>query len=115
MNLFRRGCNHLVNAADGWRSMDSAPRDGTVVELMCTYGVAPWYGLHRWDAEWKTWRSATDDRKSVDGEATLHWRPTSQSPEAYTDPTNGAQDSREYWLAAVARVPSARTDEGEKR
>lgn len=33
----------------GWREMDTAPRDGTIVELCCTYGVAPWYGLFRWD------------------------------------------------------------------
>lgn len=113
--------------------MSTAPRDGTIIELRCSYGVAPWYDLYRWtdeiqvevigydtDAEgkWrqrdlgfetskgtrKKWVSATRPGHSMASEESLHWRPApAGSPANYVDPTNGAQKTNEYWRNACAR------------
>jgi hypothetical protein len=32
----------------GWQSMDSAPRDGTIIEIQNNYGAAPWYGIYHY-------------------------------------------------------------------
>ncbi len=103
-----------------WQSMESAPRDATVVELRCTYGIAPWYGLFQWvQDEWShptvwLWRSATDPRTSVGDrcrnalggcEDNLSWRPTDQDATSYIDPTNGFQATREYWESAALCFP----------
>lgn len=32
----------------GWQSMDTAPKDGSIIEIMNTYGLVPWYGLFKW-------------------------------------------------------------------
>lgn len=97
--------------SNGWRSMDTAPRDGTVVELENRYGIAPWYGLFRWTAEHHgytdtqpSWIMATDPRSSVSNDASLRWRPFNGDVAEYTDPTNGAQVTREYWLEAARRA-----------
>lgn len=43
------GCDSSNAASNGgWKRMASAPRDGTTVEMLETYGVAPWYGIFRW-------------------------------------------------------------------
>jgi hypothetical protein len=93
-----------------WLTMESAPRDGTIVEVRCTYGVAPWYGLYRWTntnspaAECGyEWTKATDSNMSVLDESCLMWRPYQGDVAAYVDPTGGAQDSGAYWRAAVAK------------
>lgn len=40
-------------ASEDWRTMESAPRDATVVEIRNGYGLMPTYGLFRWtDEEW---------------------------------------------------------------
>ena len=33
---------------EDWLEMGAAPRDGSVVEIACLAGIAPWYGLYRW-------------------------------------------------------------------
>ena len=82
-----------------WQHMSSAPRDGTIIETRCTYGVAPWYGLHKWDgARWVS----PDGLSGVTGESTLAWRPHNGDVAAYIDPTNGFQDDPKYWRQAVA-------------
>jgi hypothetical protein len=93
---------------NNWRSMESAPRDGTIIELRCTYGVAPWYGLHRWTTEGFTsdprWNSVDKPNQSIAAdEEYLAWRPYAGSPENYVDPTGGAQNDPRYWREAVAR------------
>ena len=35
---FKRSLQKL----EPWRSMHDAPRDGTPIEIRCTYGVTPW-------------------------------------------------------------------------
>jgi hypothetical protein len=99
----------------GWRSMSTAPRDGSVIELRCTYGVAPWYGLFKWSNEVQTpdgrrvelgkkrWTDAIDVNKGVADESSLSWRPYSGAVENYVDPTHGRQNTDRYWREAVAR------------
>lgn len=98
---------------DDWQPIATAPRDGTLVELRCTYGVAPWYGLHRWADEclasgpdgWvsiKTkpaWVSA-DGKQSGSDEAYLSWRPFEGDPGTYVDPTHGFQADPKYWVVS---------------
>ena len=95
----------------GWRSMDTAPRDGTWVELKCTYGVAPWYCVARWTEEiitatGTTFRGRASWQKLQGGgpfdEGSLHWRPYEGDPAAYVDPTCGMQNDMAYWRGAVA-------------
>lgn len=100
-----------------WRSMESAPRDGTWVELKNTYGVAPWYRLGRWTRE-RTSQDQTGeivsyaaetpswdfgDATGISDEEHLQWRPYSGDIKAYTDPTGGAQNSAAYWRGAVTK------------
>ena len=93
-----------------WRSMDTAPRDGTWVELKCTYGVAPWYCLARWtdeishgqDGQMHTFKRSRFSWVKREGggpfeEGSLHWRPYAGEVTSYTDPTGGMQDNQAYW------------------
>ena len=102
--------------------MASAPRDGTVVEMMETYGTAPWYGRFRWtkdhtvtDAGGKMMHfQATESWVNVDepgyvvGEEYLLWRPYTGTGK-YIDPTNGAQKSVAYWCASMHRPYDKKT------
>lgn len=112
-----------------WQPMATAPKDGTIIEVKCTYGVAPWFDLFRWTNKYRVsvtecgtdrdgkpysnqkppeeitgdfrWHSATKDGSSIDGEDdSFMWRPTSQIPESYIDPTGGAQNTQGYWIRA---------------
>lgn len=101
---------------DGWRSMDAAPRDGTWVELKCTYGVAPWYCIARWTDEniaycqdgttVKLKSSKPSWVKQGGGgpfdEKSLHWRPYAGDVGSYVDPTGGMQYDMSYWRGAIA-------------
>ena len=104
-----------------WRSMASAPRDGTIIEICCTYGVAPWYGRYRWSSEMLVrygetkadgtaaitgaqlialdkprWVAVDRVGSTLEDGPYLQWRPTEQGP-SYTDPTGGAQNTEAYW------------------
>lgn len=96
--------------------MQTAPRDGTVIEVKCTYGVAPWYRLFKWTDEYRCmgqasdepnykgvheWRSADLMCGIVDTDS-LYWRPYAGTIENYIDPTGGVQDDMAYWRGAVA-------------
>lgn len=96
--------------------MDTAPRDGTWVELKCTYGVAPWYCIARWtdecishdnDGVAHTFKSAKFSWQKPQGggpfsEGSLHWRPYAGEVDSYIDPTGGAQKDMAYWRGATA-------------
>lgn len=102
--------------SDDWRSMATAPRDGTWVELKCTYGVAPWYCIARWTDEVRAWgrngwtetyRASKPSWVKPGGggpfyERSLHWRPYVGEVTSYVDPTGGMQDDPAYWRGAVA-------------
>jgi hypothetical protein len=93
-----------------WQSIQTAPRDGTLIEIRNSYGIAPWYDIFRWhhcgDArdvfEWQSVRRA--GHSIMQGaEPFLSWRPFSGNIDFYTDPSHGAQDTPQYWRQAVAR------------
>lgn len=107
----------MASQSDGWSPMDTAPKDGTVIEIRCTYGVAPWYGLFRWTGERSamdqngerhpftttpTWVRFGNDSSSVDGGSSFTWRPYKGDTASYVDPTGGMHDSAAYWRGAVA-------------
>lgn len=110
-----------------WRPIASAPRDGTIIEVRCTYGVAPWYGLYHWTekitvqgtvCDWqgtckpaqKTtvhspgWHKVGDDASGIAEDNSFMWRPYKGTAQGYVDPTGGAQDTDQYWRHA-AGVP----------
>jgi hypothetical protein len=109
----RRDSERFALGGD-WKPVASALRDGTVVEMMETYGTAPWYGRFRWtkdhtvtDAGGKVMHfQATESWVNVDepgyvvGEECLLWRPYKGTGK-YTDPTNHAQKSVAYWCASM--------------
>lgn len=107
----------MHSSSSDWRSIDSAPRDGTVVEIKNTYGVAPWYGLYKWTGKRTSrdqhgnvheynsepaWVSATDGSISISGEGHIKWRPYAGEVQTYSDPTGGMQNDMAYWRGAVA-------------
>lgn len=90
----------------GWQPMGAAPRDGTVVETMNVYGLAPSYGLAKWSTTLRgresplsrpAWASVDRDGSYCDDESTLYWRPFTGNADNYVDPTQGAQETPEYW------------------
>ena len=82
-----------------WQPIVTAPRDGTVIEIQNNWGVAPTFGLSKWVSK-RGWVDATNENSgTMDGEH-LTWRPFDGDPTAYVDPTNGAQNTQEYWLRA---------------
>lgn len=113
----------------GWKPVSTAPRDGTVVEMLETYGIAPWYDIFKWTKEITVpesfyvdgkghqvripphkitlinggWVSQTKQGSSVTEDECLFWRPYSKPTASYIDPTAGAQNSVSYWCAALHR------------
>ncbi len=101
----------------GWKPAATAPHDGTVVEMMQTYGVAPWYGIFKWTKEVlaiqgsalkpfqtdsPTWVQQDNPGHYVSEDACLFWRPYKKAAGGkYVDPTGGAQNSVAYWCAAM--------------
>jgi hypothetical protein len=117
---------HSIAAASkgGWKPMDSAPRDGSVVELVQTHGIAPWYGRFKWTRETRgvdqrsnavhdispqaTWVNV-DEPSGVIQDDCLFWRPY-KGTGRYIDPTRGAQNSVAYWCAGSHRPYDKKTD-----
>lgn len=111
----------MLPGADGagWQPICLAPRNGTVIEIRNSYGVAPWYGLFRWTtdgfssspgglvratlarAEWVRVDGEHPGSMVTDGPH-LTWRPYTGDISGYADPTGGLQDDMAYWRGAVA-------------
>ena len=125
-------CDSIAAASyGGWQPVKTAPRDGTTVEMMETYGVAPWYGLFKWirrETEIKStdgkvyhfkdkepsWVSLEDPNKGVVEDSCLFWRPYKRVG-TYVDPTGGAQKSVAYWCAAMHLRYNKKKDACEKQ
>ena len=121
-------CESISAASSGeWKSVDSAPRDGTSVEMLETYGIAPWYGLFRWTTDeaafeintgkvmhfknrTPSWQAVDNPGHSVVEDNCLFWRPYHGSGSAYVDSTRGAQQSVAYWCAYLHRAYDAKKD-----
>lgn len=89
-------------AESDWQDMNSAPRDGTVVEIKNSYGLLPTYGLFQWDTNWGgKWSSATQPGSGlVSGvEHKFQWRPYAGDSANYVD-YNPSDDD---WRRAVRR------------
>ena len=104
MGAQQQGMRH---PSGDWRPMSEALRDGTWVEVMNTYGVAPSYSLCRWTDE-KAWRSRGGNFFREEGH--LKWRPYAGDPDNYVDPTGGLQNDMAYWRGAVAAKYGLRLD-----
>lgn len=113
--LSASSCSSYKASINGdWKPIHEAPRDGTVIEVLETYGIAPWYGLYKWvkldgNPSPGHWMSAEELNKGVIEDACLFWRPYSKSG-TYKDPTNGAQNGVAYWCAAMHRPYDKKTD-----
>lgn len=63
----------------GWQPMSTAPRDGQDVEIVCTWGLDPWYAVRHYKAQPfgpDTMTGWTDGKGSwVDCESHMQWRP----------------------------------------
>lgn len=90
-----RVCLSVAAASLGdWRSMLTAPRDGTVIEVLETYGYAPWFGLFKYDRTWATfpyWKSVDQVGTGLSTEDCAFWRPYKGTGK-YVDPTGGLQN-----------------------
>ena len=82
-----------------WKDITLAPRDGTPIEIKNDYGIAPTFSLCSWVAG-RGWVHTNDDCQGVGDGPWLTWRPYEGDPESYVDPTNGAQETEQYWRAA---------------
>lgn len=97
---------YRYNTPPGWNDIRDAPTDGTPIEIQNNWGVAPHYAACRWE-EGRGWAVANNDGTSMgDGGTHLSWRPLRGDVAAYVDPTGGAQETREYWLAACGYPPN---------
>jgi hypothetical protein len=82
-----------------WKPLSSAPHDGTVVEVLNTYGIAPTYRLFKYDAKLH-WIQADAKHGGLIGEDCMYWRSYTGAIDKYVDPTGGKQNSVAYWCSA---------------
>ena len=80
-----------------WQPILTAPRDGTIIEILNSYGAAPTYSINKWDGN--IWKDA-QGKPTFPCNQCLFWRPFTDDPSKYVDPTNGAQETVAYWCAA---------------
>lgn len=82
-----------------FKSMDTAPRDGTIIEVMNSYGFRPTFALAQFieDPHGGEFRGYPDSTRCWVSESNLSWRPYDGDPDSYIDPTGGAQNTFRYW------------------
>jgi hypothetical protein len=103
-------CDSIASASIGdWKSLNSAPHDGTVVEVLNTYGLAPTYGLFKYVKADKWWQDVRKANQGIVSEVCMYFRPYNGTVSAYVDPTGGAQDSVAYWCAYAHRPYNKKT------
>ena len=92
------------NTPPGWNNIQDAPRDGTVIEIQNNYGIAPTWSLNKWIDD-RGWINAKDEHSGVGDGPWLSWRPYTGSIDSYRDPTDGAQNTQNYWLLVAGMAP----------
>lgn len=129
-NMLEAGAyfRQTMDQQQDWHPIGTAPKDGTVIEVRCTYGVAPWYGLFIWkeivvlhdnngeshEMRSPGWKRVGDDSSSFEEGSSFTWRPYRGMTISYIDPTGGAQDSPAYWRGAAAASHGLPVDVFEK-
>src|SRR6266705_4767231 len=120
-----QSCKSISAASKGrWKAVNSAPRNGTAVEMLETFGTAPTYGRFAWtrdhtslDSEGKmvhfraspSWVNLDKPGFGVVENDCLFWRPYKGTGH-YIDPTNHQQDNVAYWCAAMHSQYDKHTD-----
>ena len=85
-----------ISTDEDWKDIETAPRDGTPVELENCYGIRPTYSLCKWVND-QGWIYVSDEGRGVDNGPWLRWREYKGSASEYIDPTNGVQETMAYW------------------
>lgn len=87
-----------------FQAMDNAPRDGTLIEICENSGYRAYYSLVEFKNLWgeDVWLTVPERDNMAqyygqDVEPSMKWRNTTQKRETYVDPTNGRQNTPEYW------------------
>ncbi len=99
---------------NGWQSMASAPRDGTVIEIRNDYGVMSSYGLYRWSSDGIPWLSATQPMTGYghDMEQHLRWRAYSGDPTSYDEGRSGVTLMPGESMTLQFELPPSKPDGG---
>jgi hypothetical protein len=91
-------CDSIGAATTGaWRPLAEAPHDGTLVEELNTYGVAPTYGVFKfvgsggWIAVDPAYVKHSGQGTGLISEVCQWFRPFKGKLSEYVDPTHGAQ------------------------
>lgn len=116
LSEFVQPCPAVRYALGGdWKPVATAPRNGTVIEMMQAFGAAPWYGIYKWspmgdglESPMK-WMKADEPNMAVTETPCLFWRQYSKTGK-YVDPTNGAQSTKAYWCEPVGARYDAKND-----
>jgi len=110
-----------------WQPMSTAPRNGTIIEIECRYGVKPWRRLHKWSNvrrmeiggeirelifDEPSWVSIPNEANSIAFENSCVWRPWSGPIEEFHDPLAGF-DEYEYYTGG--RPPGYHPDMPSRR
>jgi hypothetical protein len=106
-NALTTACPARANTS-GWSPLSEAPRDGTWVEVLNDYGVAPTYGLYHWNKS--GWWETSAAISGLGGDTCMFFRPYKGDPAKYVDPTHGEQYKTEYWCRAMNRPYDAKKD-----
>ena len=89
---------YRTSTPPNWNNIQDAPRDGTTIEIQNNWGVAAHYGICKWSCG--GWVYVHDELMGMSDGPHLSWRPYSGGAADYIDPTNGEQNTDEYWRRA---------------
>jgi hypothetical protein len=96
-----------------WKSITTAPRDGTVIELKNSYGILPTFSLCRWTES--GWRKHDDPMSGVIDGPHLEWREYGGGEYRDYNPTmEDWQRAARGFTGRAAVVPPLRTTQTPK-